>query len=183
MNIALIGPPGSGKGTQAKLLGKELGFPVLNVGDLLYFRSQEEDTIGKKIKEVQNTGGIVDDETTIQVVEDHLKTSTYKKGFVLDGFLRRLAQAKAFKIKLDRVIYLRVGDDVNMKRLLKRAKEEGRKDDKPEIIKKRLKLYHQETEPVLDYYRKQGILEEFDGEQPIEDIFSRLKNSVTNDSY
>lgn len=187
MNIVLIGPPGSGKGTQAELLGKELGVPVLNVGDLLFFRSQEEDAVGRKIKELQETGGMVDDKTTIKIVEEHIRGSYYKKGFVLDGFPRRLTQAKVLKIKLDRVIYLRVGDDVNMKRLLKRAKEEGRKDDKPEIIKKRLKLYHQETEPVLDYYRKQGILEEVDGEQPIEvifeDIFSRLKNSVTNDSY
>ena len=170
MNLVLIGPPGSGKGTQAELLGRELGIPVLNIGDLLFFRSQEGDKIGSKIKQVQDTGGIVDDETTIRVVEEHLGSHSYRKGFILDGFPRRLTQAKALEVRLDYVVYLRVGNQVNMKRLLKR----GRKDDKPEIIKKRLKLYHQETEPLLDYYRKKGILEEVDGDRPIEIIFEDI---------
>lgn len=175
MKIIVMGPQGSGKSTQADLLAEVLGLPCLEMGDLLHFISQEETERGRKIKKAMEAGVLVGDETILKVVEEHLQMPAYKKGYVLDGFPRNLETAKEFNQKINQVFYLKVSDKENIKRLVKR----GRKDDTPELIKKRLKIYHQETEPVLDYYRQKGILEEVDGERPIEmihqDIVGRLK--------
>jgi len=179
MNIVLIGPPGSGKGTQVEFLKKELSLPALNVGDLLFFRSQEGDETAKRIKQVMDTGGNVDDKTVVKEVEEHLKSPSFQKGFILDGFPRRPNQPKMLKTKLDRVFYLKISDQESVKRLSKRRQERDRKDDKPKVVKKRLEVYHQETEPVINYYRKQGILEEVDGERPIKVIFEDILKRVS----
>lgn len=174
MNLIILGPVGSGKTTQARLLAKEFGLSLLNVGDLLYFTSREDTPLGKRIKETMDKGGLVEDETTIRLVEEHLKGKEHQAGVVIDGFPRSLAQAKNFKFPLDWVIYLLVSDEVNKKRLLTR----GRKDDTEELIEKRLRLYHQKTEPILNYYRKEGRLLEVDGERTIEAIFEDIKRRL-----
>lgn len=170
-----MGPPGSGKSTQAELLADQLGVPHLQTGDLLYFLSQEDTHRGREIKKLMEAGDLVDDQLVLEAVEEHLKGEAYKKGFVLDGTPRSLWQAEHLKVRFDKVFYLDVSDEENIKRLVKR----GRKDDTPEVIKKRLKAYHQDTEPMLSYYRKIGILEEVDGERPIkailDEIMARLK--------
>lgn len=175
MNIVVMGPVGSGKSTQAELLAEEEGVPLLKVGDLLFFKSKEDTPLGKTIKKNMEAGEIVEDEVTNQIVKEHLKNKSYKNGFVLDGFPRTLKQAEMLKVLIDNVFYLAVSDEENTRRLLAR----GRKDDTPNLVAKRLAIYHQETEPVLDYYRQQGILEEVDGEKSIEeihqDIMGRLK--------
>jgi len=175
MNIVVMGPPGSGKSTQAELLAEDLGIPHLEAGNLFYYLSQEDSLRGREIKKIMEAGGLLDDQLVLKSVEEHLKNKQYRKGFVLDGTPRNLWQAEHFKTKLDKVFYLDVSDKENMKRLVKR----GRKDDAPKVIKKRLKVYHQDTEPMLDYYRKKGILEEVDGERPIEviheDIVSKFR--------
>jgi adenylate kinase len=106
----------------------------------------------------------------LRLVEEHLKQKEHKKGVIIDGFPRSLWQAKNFSFPIDKVVYLKVSDKVNKERLLKR----GRGDDKPELIDKRLKIYHQETEPILAYYRQQGLLLEIDGERPVEVIFKDI---------
>lgn len=174
MNLIIMGPVGSGKSTQAELLAKDLGLSLFNAGDLLYFKSREDTPIGQKIRRTMETGGLVDDRLVLTLIEKHLKGKEHTSGVVMDGFPRSLWQAQNFTFPIDRVIYLIVRDEVNKERLLKR----GRKDDTPEIIDKRLSLYHKETEPILDFYRKKGILIEIDGERSIEAIFEDMVNIV-----
>lgn len=169
-----MGPPGSGKSTQAELLAEGLGVPHLETGDLLYYLSREDSQRGREIKKIMETGSLLDDQLVLKSVREHLKNKQYRKGFVLDGAPRNLWQAEHFKTKLDKIFYLDVSDKENMKRLVKR----GRKDDVPEVIKKRLKVYHQDTEPMLNYYRKKGILEEVDGERPVEVIHEDITNRL-----
>jgi adenylate kinase len=170
MNIIIMGPVGSGKSTQAELLADELGISLLNVGDLLYFTSKENSSRGKMIKKIMEEGGLVDDEIVLRLVEEHLKQKEHKEGVIIDGFPRSLWQAKNFSFPIDKVVYLKVSDKVNKERLLRR----GRDDDKPELIDRRLEIYHQETEPILAYYRQQGLLLEIDGERPVEIIFKDI---------
>lgn len=174
MNIIVIGPVGSGKSTQSRLIADEFGIPLFNAGDLLYFKSLEPSGEGKVIAKTMASGKLVEDHKVLNLVEGHLKETGYESGFVIDGFPRSLWQAQHFTIPVDRVIYLVVSDKVNKERLLKR----GRRDDTSEVIDQRLVLYHRETEPILDFYRKKGILIEIDGERPIDVIFKEIKKKV-----
>lgn len=175
MNLIVMGPQGSGKSTQAELLAKKLNLPHLQTGKLYRRIAREKSQLGRKVKEFLYKGHLVPDKEHNELLEKEVKKPAYKNGFVLDGSPRTLNQAKTQPFKASKVFYLDVSDEENIKRLVKR----GRKDDTPELIAERLRIYHQETEPVLDYYRKKGILEKVDGERPIEpihqDIMKRLK--------
>lgn len=175
MNIVVMGPAGSGKTTQAQLLADYLGVPHLNVGDLLYFYAKEESETGKRVKEAMESGELVEDDLTLRLVEEHLGQLEHKNGTVVDGFPRSLSQAEKLSISVDLVFYLRVSDDVTKERLLKR----GRSDDTQDLINKRLEVYHRETEPILEYYRKNGVLACVDGEKDIQSIFQEIQQKLT----
>jgi len=166
MNIIILGPPGSGKTTQAQLLAKTLSLPHLSTGDLFRQISKEPSPLGKKIKKILEKGELVSDREAILLISQELKKKKYRKGVVLDGCPRTLKQARILKLPLEKVFYLKVSDGEGVKRLLLRK----RKGESKEVIKKRLAVYHQETEPILDFYRKEGLLVEIDGEQTIEKI-------------
>lgn len=166
MNIVVVGQVGSGKSTQAQLLADRLGLPLLNVGDLLYYASQESTERARKIKKIMESGGMVDDKTTLQLVEEHLRGEEHGRGTVIDGFPRTLNQAQKFSIPIAKVFNIKVSDQTSTDRLLAR----GRSDDTTEVIKNRLKIYHEETEPIIAFYNKLGILEEVDGERSVEEI-------------
>lgn len=178
MNLILIGPPGSGKSTQGKLLADELGSILINVGDLLYFSSLGGGEEAKAIKEKMKVGGLVDEELTIKIVEDHLKDVEKTVGVIIDGFPRNLHEAKKFNYPIDYVIYYQVSDKVTKERLLKRS----RGDDTLMVIEKRIDLYHQETEPILEFYASQNILLTIDGEKKIDEIFNETIDKLKSDN-
>ena len=196
----IIGPQGSGKGTQAKLLEKKFNLVHVATGDLLREAVKKKKRIGLKIKDILEKGELVPDEIVISLIKEELKDS---KNFILDGFPRTLEQTKALdKItKLDKVIDIIVSDKESVKRISGRRscpkcgavfhiitnppKKRGicdncgseliqRDDDKEKVIKKRLKIYHEQTSLLEDFYRNEGILEEINGEQSIEKVFEDI---------
>lgn len=170
MNYIVVGPPGSGKSTQAKLIAEELFLPYIEASQILAEVARTENGLGKLVRKSMGKGELVDESLALMAVESHLQNSWLKKGFVLDGFPRSLWQAKNFKTTPDKIFYIKVSDKINTQRLIKRR----RKDDKLGIIKMRLKDYHFQTEPILRFYRQLGILEEVDGERPIKNIFQDI---------
>lgn len=170
MKIVVMGPQGSGKTTQAELLAKKLDLPHLQTGKLYRQIAETPSPLGCQIKELISRGQLVPDVMHNQILKEELAKPKYKNGFVLDGSPRTLQQAKSLPFSPEKVFYLAVSDQENMKRLVKR----GRSDDTPEVISERLRLYHEQTEPILTYYRERGILEEVDGERPIEEIFEDI---------
>ena len=174
MSLIVMGPQGSGKTTQAELLAKKLNLPHLQTGELYRRVAKEKSPLGRKVKELLGKGHLVPDKEHNELLEREVKKPLYKNGFVLDGSPRTLSQAKSQPFKVDKIFYLDVSDEENTKRLLRR----GRKDDTPELIAERLRIYHRETEPVLKYFRQQGILKEVDGERPIEVIHQDIMNRL-----
>lgn len=164
MNIIIMGPVGSGKSTQAKILSEKLSVPFIDTGDIYRELIGSNSELGQKIKEIVASGNLVDDEITFSIISSELKK--HPDGFVIDGFPRTLTQAERELFHVDKVIYLRLTDEIARNRLALRH----RVDDQDEIVTNRLNVYHKATEPILDYYRNKGLLVEIDGSQTIEKI-------------
>jgi adenylate kinase len=176
MKIILIGIQGSGKSTQGNLLAEKLKIPYLSTGHIFREIAREKTPAGRYIKETMNAGYLIQDEKTLEVVSEYLSRPEYEKGYILDGFPRTSAQAEAFANGINKVIYLRVSDEKALRRIA--GRKETREDETPRAIQKRIELFHRFTEPVLDYYRKKGILLEVDGEQTIEEIFKEILSKL-----
>src|SRR5437870_7012925 len=147
MEILLIGPQGSGKSTQAEKLARFLGVPNVETGQIFRDLAKDQTSLGQRVREILKSGGMVDDETTAELVKVRLAQPDCQAGFVMNGYPRSPRQQGIFSPKFDRVFYLVVPDEVVTQRQLKR----GREDDTPELIKKRLDHYHLLTEPLIDY--------------------------------
>lgn len=213
MNIVLIGPPGSGKGTQAKLLEEKHGLKQLSSGDILRAAVSEGSDIGEKAKSYMEAGELVPDDLVVEIVTDQIE-KLGDKGFILDGFPRNVHQAEVLDDmldkagrKIDRVLVVNVGDDVLVERIagrytcancgegyhdkFKQPQTDGvcdkcggtefdrRPDDNAETVRNRLEVYHQQTKPLIDYYRDQGKVRMIDGEQPIEDVTKALEEATS----
>lgn len=171
-NIIILGPQGSGKSTQAKFLSQRLGLPILEVGGMLRQKAQEDTQLGRKVKEAVQKGELVPGQTTFLLLKEELAGPQYSQGVVIDGAPRTLEQARLLGglLNIEKVFYVYVPDEICVGRLLKR----GRADDTPELIKTRLSLYHQNTQPALEYYKRKGILEEVDGTKTPDEVFSKI---------
>lgn len=174
MKILLIGPQGSGKSTQADLLAHYLKVPKITIGDIFRKIAEEDSELGKKVRDILNQGHLVDDQITSEIVKERLSHSDYKEGFIVDGYPRTLEQARLFDPNFDKVFYLKLKEEAVMERLLKR----GREDDTEELINKRLELYCEQTQPLLDDYKNKGILVEIDGTGSVEKVQEDIRKHL-----
>jgi len=177
MNLLLLAAPGAGKGTQGVRLADGLGARHIAAGDLFRAAVSSGSDVGKLAAGYLARGELVPDQVVIDMMIPEVATAATAGGYLLDGFPRNLDQATAFAdseerlgIRLDAVIFLEVDEEELVRRLLERAAIEGRADDTPEVIEKRLRLYEQETEPLIAYYRDRKILVSVNGAQSVEDV-------------
>jgi adenylate kinase len=184
-NILLLGPQGAGKGTQGKLIASEHGLPHVATGDMLRSAMAADTELGRRVKPIYDSGGLVPDDLMIALIRERLAEDDARHGFVLDGFPRTMRQAEALEEMLreigrdlDVVLEFQVPDLVGRERMLKRAAEEGRTDDTPEAIEERLRLYHEETEPLIEYYRSRGNLVGIHADQPVDRVFSEIQQTL-----
>ena len=212
MKIIMLGAPGAGKGTQAKMLAEKYGIPHISTGDIFRANIKEGTELGKKAKEFMDKGLLVPDELVIDLIMDRFKADDCKKGYILDGFPRTIPQAEALDEalaavgeKMDYAINVEVPDENIVNRMSGRracvgcgatyhikynpTKVEGicdvcgkklilRDDDKPETVLNRLKVYHDQTQPLIDYYGKTGIVKEVDGTVDMNDVFNAIVNII-----
>ena len=168
MKLVLIGIQGAGKSTQGNLLSKQLKIPYLSTGHIFREIAKEKTKLGRYVKELINSGTLIPDDKTIEIVNSYLSRPEYKHGYILDGFPRTLKQAKKFANNVDNVILIGINDKEALWRLAYR--DEQRDDDKIQAVTKRIEIFHKFTEPVLDYYRKAGKLIEIDGTKKIKEV-------------
>lgn len=177
MKIILIGIQGAGKSTQGNILSEKLGIPYLSTGHIFRDMAKEKSKIGRYIKEIMNAGYLIPDSKTVEIVKEYLQKPEYANGYIIDGFPRTVAQAEAFQNGAKRAIYLRVSDGEALKRISFRNGN-GRADETPKAIAKRIESFHTHTEPVIDYYRQKGMLVEVDGEKTIEEIAKEILSTL-----
>ena len=210
MKIVMLGAPGAGKGTQAKMIASKYQIPHISTGDIFRANIKNGTELGKKAKSYMNQGLLVPDELTVDLVIDRLANDDCKNGYILDGFPRTIPQAEALDAalaklgeKMDYAIDVDVPDENIVSRMSGRRACTGcgatyhivynpskkgdccevcgeklilRDDDKPETVQKRLNVYHEQTQPLIDYYTKQGILKAVDGTQDMNDVFTAITN-------
>lgn len=185
MNILLLGPQGSGKGTQATRISAEYGIPHIATGDMLRQAMEAQTPLGLKVKPIYDAGQLVPDDVMIELIRERLDEPDASDGFVLDGFPRTTPQADALDSTLREiareltvVFALQVTDEICIDRLLKRAAEEGRADDTPEAIRTRLDIYHRETEPLIEHYRAQGTLVTIHADGTPNEVFAEIQAAL-----
>ena len=184
MNVLLLGPQGSGKGTQAKLISKTYGIPQVATGDMIREIKELDTPLGHRVKEIYDRGELVDDATIVELIESRLDRGDTIPGFILDGFPRNIAQAEALDELLSRlgrgldvVFELQIPDrEVLIERIAKRAVEESRSDDTPDAIRKRLEIYDRETAPLVEHYRAtRGNVVGLHGDGSVDEVFAEIR--------
>ena len=207
MRIILLGAPGAGKGTQAEFITAKLGVPAVSTGNLLRSAISEGTELGKKAAEYMNKGSLVPDELVIELVRERVKAPDCQKGMVFDGFPRTLAQAEALDrvMDIDMVLFLDVSDDAIVERMSGRRtcpkcqatyhvvshppKKEGicdkcgtalgiRDDDRPEVVRQRIAVYHKQTEPIVNHYKNKGLLKDVKGQEKLEDTTALVAAAI-----
>lgn len=179
--LLIMGPQGVGKGTQAALLSKHYGIPAISTGDIFRYNLKNGTELGMQAKAYTDKGELVPDELTNKIVKDRLGMEDAAQGWILDGYPRSSSQVEALDQMLQElgtpltaVVALDADHDILMKRIAKRAEEEGRADDTPEAIAKRLDIYAKETAPLLNTYKSRGLLVTVDGQGAVEQISKEI---------
>jgi adenylate kinase len=183
--LLLLGPPGAGKGTQAQLLIARLGIPQISTGDMLRAAVATGSAVGRKAKSYMDLGKLAPDAIVIEAAEERLGRPDAKRGFILDGFPRTVAQAEALDemlpelgCLLERCVAITVNEEELAKRLLRRAEIEGRTDDNDASIRTRMHEYREKTQPLIAYYRRRGVLREVDGVGNVDEVASRIAQAL-----
>lgn len=171
MKIVLVGIQGAGKSTQGNMLSEAFNVPYLSSGHIFRQMTKSKSKLGRRLKEILNAGALVPDDTTVEIVMEYLKKPEYKNGFILDGFPRTVTQAEAFS-NGEVVVHIDVSDKEALWRIS--GRESDREDETLQAIRNRIALFHEKTEPVLDFYRDQGKLIKVDGENDINDVFAEI---------
>jgi adenylate kinase len=186
MNLLVLGPQGSGKGTQAKRISAEYGIPHVSTGDMFRAAVAAGSELGRRVEPILSAGDLVPDELTVALIRERLEQPDAEGGFVLDGFPRTLAQAEALDAMLadvertlDAVLFFDLADDAATERLLRRAAEEERPDDTPDVIARRLAIYHEQTVPVVEHYRATGMLIPLHAERPVDGVFAEIQDALS----
>ncbi len=186
-NVLVVGPQGSGKGTQAKRIAKTYGIPHIATGDMIREMKEIPNDLGRELKEVYDRGDLVSDELMVRLIRDRLSRGDTLPGFILDGFPRTMPQAEALDEllqelgrDLDVVFDFQVADrEVLVRRMLGRAAEEGRSDDTPEAIARRLELYDRETAPLVEYYRThRANVVGIHADRSVDEVFQEIERSL-----
>ncbi len=196
MRIVLLGPPGAGKGTQAKELVSKYGIVQLSTGDMLRAAVAAGTPVGLKAKDIMARGALVPDEVVVAIVSDRIDQADARRGFILDGFPRTVPQAEALDgmlaqkgLRLDAVVALEVDPDILVRRIASRVEqmkargEALRPDDNPEVLKQRLTAYQAQTAPLVDYYRSKRALRTVDGMESISDVSQAIGRALADAAF
>jgi len=188
MRLVLLGAPGSGKGTQAARLKSELGVPHISTGDMLRAAVAAGTPLGLKAKAVMEAGQLVSDDILLGMLEERLANEDARAGFILDGYPRNIAQVQALdelltrlEQPLDAVVQLDVPAEEIIGRVEIRFQAEGRADDNPDTVRRRLAVYAEQTAPVADWYARHGMLKVVDGVGPLDEVFARILAALPRD--
>jgi adenylate kinase len=185
MRLILMGPPGAGKGTQAKVVAEHFGIPAISTGDIFRANVSQGTPLGKKAQEFMDAGEYVPDEVTNLMVRARIDEPDAEPGFLLDGYPRTVAQVEELDgmirhtgHELDAAVVLTVDADEIVERLLQRAQVEGRADDTEDVVRRRQEVYAEQTEPLVEVYRSRGIVHELDGMGAVEDVTKRIFDAL-----
>ncbi|HEX5583551.1 adenylate kinase [Gaiella sp.] len=185
MNLLVLGPQGSGKGTQAARLSEDHSIPHVSTGEMFRAAIAAGTGLGRRVEPILASGDLVPDDLTVSLIRERLSEPDAGKGFVLDGFPRNLAQAEGLDAmlaeidrELDAVLFFDLSDEIAVERLRGRAEDEGRDDDTPEAIARRLEIYHEQTEPVVERYRTTGKLVPLHAERSIEAVAVEIAEAL-----
>ena len=185
MRLLIMGPPGVGKGTQAKGVAEHYGIPAISTGDIFRANVKNQTPLGLEVDRIMKSGGYVPDEITDAIVADRLGESDAQGGWLLDGYPRTIGQVEALAkvlaatgTAIDAVLSLVADEAVLVERLLKRAEIEGRADDNEETIRTRMAVYSESTDPLLAVYRDQGLLVEVDGIGTVDEVAARITKAL-----
>ena len=185
LNLLILGPQGAGKGTQAARISGEYGIPHISTGEILRDNMARGTALGDRVRPIVEAGDLVPDELMVELIRDRLSRGDTVPGFVLDGFPRTLAQAEALEAMLkeigralDAVLVLEIDEERAVARLLKRAEDEGRSDDTPEVIRNRLDNYRRNTAPLVEWYRARDKVVPVNGEGTIDEVFLQIRKAL-----
>ena len=186
MRVVFLGPPGSGKGTQAKLLAERLKVPAISTGDILRAAVRERTPLGLQAQAVMEKGELVSDDLIVSLIRERTAARDARDGFILDGFPRTLEQGRALETmlkekgeSLSAAVNFGVPESVLVERMQGRAGAEGRADDRPETVVERLRVYREKTEPLAGFYRERALLQDVDGVGSVEQVAARVDEALT----